>query len=113
MAKAPGAVPVLYTDDAGKQYYVPLHAYLSNAQNGTQAAPAGAGKWPFKRNWMRHIGVLFSDGTRDEIPIMSITNNLYTVGGAITVVFPSGSRSGVVTGRRGEKMHLTHTLPTP
>jgi hypothetical protein len=57
---------------------------------------------------MRHIGVLFSDGTRDEIPIMSPANTLYLDGGTISVAFPTGIKTGVITGRRGEKMHLAH-----
>jgi hypothetical protein len=110
MANA-GAKPTAYTDDSGKAWYYPIHAYLMAPQGGITAPATGAGKWPFKRSWLRHIGVLFSDGTRDEIPIMSISNALYTTGGAISITFPNATaaRTGVVTGRRGEKMHLAHT----
>ena len=108
---AGGPVSTQYTDDTGKNYYYPLHAYLATAQTGTSAPAAADGKWPFKRTWMRHIDVLFKDGTRDSIPIMKIGNTKYTTGGAITVVFPSGSKTGVITGRRGEKVHIAHGAP--
>jgi hypothetical protein len=111
MATGTGPKPSLYIDDNNKKFYYPMHKYLLDAQAGGGAAGAldgSEGKWPYKRGWMRHVDVLFSDGTRDTIPIMTISNTLYKTGGSITVVFPSGSKTGVVTGRRGEKVHIAH-----
>ena len=108
-----GPVPTIYQSDNNTNYYYPLHAYLANAQTGTTAAKGTEPKWPFKRTWMRHIGILFHDGSRDEVPIMVPTNGFFLNGGAISITFPSNTtpRNGVVTGRRGEKLHIGHAAP--
>ena len=106
---AGGPKPTTYVNDNGTNFYYPLHTYLATAQGGTTPAQGTYPKWPYKRSWMRHINILFSDGTRDELPIMSSSNTYFLNGGSITVAFPSGSKTGVVTGRRGEKVHLAHS----
>ena len=112
MATAKGPIDYEYKTDSGLSMFYPMHKYLGDAQNANPMNTTGgntAGKWPYKRSWLRHIGVLFTDGTRDEIPIMSNANSLYLAGGTISIAFPSGTKTGVITGRRGEKLHLAHS----
>lgn len=110
-----GPVPTLYVADNGANYYYNMHAYLLQAQGVAPPGPAippGTGKWPYKRSWMRHIGILMPGNRRDEIPIMSISNGLYVNGGNGSITINGTAVNFAATGRRGEKIHFSHTIPT-
>lgn len=91
-----------YTDDDGTVMAVRLSASKAAFDNFSPVT-GGEPLWPRPHNWIRHVGVRFSDGSRAQLPCKDTQGKYKSIGADVTVTISGASRSGKIVGRTGER----------